>query len=393
MEFPFHQDVIRQLQADGLFRSLRRLEPDPHGHSGRVMIEGRSVILLASNNYLGLADHPRIKEAAIAAIRQYGFGSGASRLISGNGPSYEALEKRIAQFKQTEAALVFSTGYMANLGILPCLIPSEGLVIADRLCHASLIDGCRMSGCRFRVYEHGDLDQLKRLLVKKPVHQPTLIVTDGVFSMDGDIAPLSRLVELAERYGAIVFVDDAHATGVIGKEGRGTLEHFGLKSGSVIQMGTLGKALGGFGAYVAGSRVLIDFLINKAKTFIYTTALPPAVTAAALAAFDVLEEEPQLRERLWRNRNYYADGLKSLGFDTLNSETPIIPIMIGDDRLTTIVSQRLLEAGVFAPAIRPPTVPKGTSRIRTTIMAPHTREDIDHVLEALGQIARSLRIR
>jgi len=350
------------------------------------------VILLASNNYLGLADHPRVKEAAMTAIRQYGFGSGASRLISGNGPSHEALEKRIAQFKQTEAALIFSTGYMANLGILPCLIPSEGLVVADRLCHASLIDGCRMSAGRFRVYEHGDLDQLERLLVKKPANQPTLIVTDGVFSMDGDIAPLPRLIELAERYGALVFVDDAHATGVIGKEGRGTLEHFGLKPGSAIQMGTLGKALGCFGAYVSGSRVLIDFLINKAKTFIYTTALPPAVTAAALAGFDVLEEEPQLRERLWRNRNYYADGLKSLGFDILKSETPIIPIMIGDDRLAMIISQRLLEAGVFAPAIRPPTVPKGTSRIRTTIMASHTREDIDHVLESLDQIARSLGI-
>ena len=392
MDFSYYQDVIRQLQADGLFRSLRRVEPDPHGHSGRVMFEGRSVILLASNNYLGLADHPRIKEAAIAAIRRYGFGSGASRLISGNGPSHEALEQRIAHFKQTEAALVFSTGYMANLGILPCLISSEGLVIADRLCHASLIDGCRMSGGRFRVYEHGDLDQLERLLSRKPANQPTLIVTDGVFSMDGDIAPLPRLIELAERHGAVVFVDDAHATGVIGKAGRGTLEHFGLKPGSAIQMGTLGKALGCFGAYVAGSRVLIDYLINKARTFIYTTALPPAVTAAALAAFDVLEEEPQHQERLWRNRTYYADGLKSLGMDILNSETPIVPIMIGDDRLATVVSHRLLEAGIFAPAIRPPTVPRGTSRIRTTIMASHTREDIDHVLESLGRIARSLRI-
>jgi 8-amino-7-oxononanoate synthase len=390
MDFTFHHDVIRQLQADGLFRSLRLVEPDPRGHSGRVMIEGRSVILLASNNYLGLADHPRIKEAAIAAIRRYGFGSGASRLISGNTPSHESLEKRIAQFKQTEAALLFSTGYMANLGILSCLIPSEGLVIADRLCHASLIDGCRSSGCRFRVYEHGDLDQLDRLLGKKPAKQATVIVTDGVFSMDGDIAPLPRLVELAERHGADVFVDEAHATGVLGKGGRGTLEHFGLKPRGVIQMGTLGKALGGFGAYVAGSRILIDYLINKAKTFIYTTALPPAVTAAALAAFDVLEEEPQLRERLWKNRNHYANGLKSLGFDILNSETPIIPIMIGDDRLAMTVSQRLLKDGIFAPAIRPPTVPKGTSRIRTTIMASHTPEDIDRALESLGRIARSL---
>ncbi|HEY5593576.1 MAG TPA: 8-amino-7-oxononanoate synthase [Nitrospiria bacterium] len=392
MDFPFHQDVIQRLKADGLFRSLRRVEPDPLGRSGRLMIEGRSVILLASNNYLGLADHPRVKEAAAAAIRQYGFGSGASRLISGNTFPHEALEKRIAQFKRTEAALVFSTGYMANLGILSCLIPSEGLLIADRLCHASLIDGCRASGCRFRVYEHGDTDQLERLLAKKPANQPTVVVTDGVFSMDGDIAPLPALVEIARRHGAAVFVDDAHATGVIGDEGRGTVEHFGLEPQSVIQMGTLGKALGGFGAYAVGSRVFIDYLINRAKTFIYTTALPPAIAAAALAAFDVLEEEPDLRKNLWRNRTYYAEGLKSLGLDTLNSETPIIPIMIGDSRSAVIFSERLLDAGVFAPAIRPPTVPKGTSRIRTTVMATHSRDDLDYVLETVGKIARSMGI-
>jgi 8-amino-7-oxononanoate synthase len=392
MDVPFHQDVIRQLKADGLFRSLRRVEPDPLGRSGRLMIEGRSVILLASNNYLGLADHPRVKEAAAAAIQRYGFGSGASRLISGNASPHAALEERIARFKRTEAALVFSTGYMANLGILSCLIPSEGLLVADRLCHASLIDGCRASGCRLRVYEHGDTDQLERLLAKRPAGQPSVIVTDGVFSMDGDIAPLPALVEIARRHGAAVFVDDAHATGVIGKNGHGTVEHFGLEPQSVIQMGTLGKALGGFGAYAAGSRVFIDYLINKAKTFIYTTALPPAVAAAALAAFDVMEEEPEIRERLWRNRNYYAAGLKSLGFDTLNSETPIIPILIGDSRSAVTFSERLLDAGVFAPAIRPPTVPKGTSRIRTTVMATHSRDDLDYVLETLGKIARSMEI-
>lgn len=388
----FYHDVIHQLKAEGLFRSLRHIDPARSDLAGRVTIEGRSVILLASNDYLGLADHPRVKEAAIQAIHQYGFGSGASRLISGNSAPYEALEKRIARFKATEAALVFSTGYMANLGVLSCLLPPDGLLLTDRLCHASLIDGCRLSGRRFRVFWHGNLNPLERLLAKRPSNQPTVIVTDGVFSMDGDIAPLPALVELARRYGATVFVDDAHATGVIGKEGRGTLDHFGMTSQDVIQMGTFGKALGGFGAYVAGSRILMDYLINKAKPFIYTTALPPAVTAAALAALEVLEEEPELLARLWRNRNYYAAGLKSVGFNTLNSETPILPLMIGDGQRALLFSERLLEAGIFAPAIRPPTVPKGASRIRTTVMATHTREDLDYVLETLGKIARSLGI-
>jgi 8-amino-7-oxononanoate synthase len=388
----FYQDAVQQLKADGLFRSLRRVDPDPDGRSGRVMIDGRSAILLASNNYLGLADHPRVKEAALAAIQRYGVGSGASRLISGNTSPHEALEERIARFKRTEAALVFSTGYMANIGILSGLVPPEGLLIADRLCHASLIDGCRLSGCRFRVYEHANVGQLDRLLAQKPAGQPAVVVTDGVFSMDGDIAPLPALVEMAQRYNAAVFVDDAHATGVIGKKGRGTVDHFGLEPQSVIQMGTLGKALGCFGAYAAGSRVFIDYLINKAKTFIYTTALPSAVAAAASAAIDVLEQEPDHLERLWRNRNYFAAGLKSLGFDTLNSDTPIIPIMIGDSRSALHFSERLLEAGIFAPAIRPPTIPKGTSRIRTTVMATHSRDDLDYVLEALGKIARSLGI-
>jgi len=368
------------------------MEPDPLGRSGRLMIDGRSVILLASNNYLGLADHPRIKEAAANAIRQYGLGSGAARLISGNSPPLTALEERIARFKQTEAALVFNTGYMANLGILSCLIPSDGLLIADRLCHASLIDGCRASECRFRVYEHGNLGQLDRILSKRPSNQAAVIVTDGVFSMDGDIAPLPALVDLARRRGAAVYLDDAHATGVLGKGGRGTVEHFGLEPQSVIQMGTLGKALGCFGAYVTGSRTFIDYLINKAKTFIYTTALPPAVAAAATTAFEILEDEPEIRDNLWRNRTYFSEGLKSIGFDTMNSETPIIPILIGESRAAVLFAERLLENGIFAPAIRPPTVPKGTSRIRTTVMATQGADDLDEALEVLGKTARAMGI-
>jgi 8-amino-7-oxononanoate synthase len=392
MEHRFFQETLRQLKADGLFRSLRDVEPDSLGRSGRVTIDGRSVILLASNNYLGLANHPRINAAAISAIQRYGYGSGASRLISGNSPLHRSLEERIARFKRTEAALVFSTGYMANTGILSCMNPPDGLVIADRLCHASLIDGCRLSGSRFKVYEHKNTAQLERLLTKRPEGQPALVVTDGVFSMDGDIAPLDELVGIGRRHRAAVFVDDAHATGVIGSEGRGSIEHFGMDPQDAVQMGTLGKALGCFGAYVAGSRVLIDYLTNRARTFVYTTALPPAAAAAALAAFEVLEEEPEHRERLWAHRNFYAEGLKSLGFNTMNSETPIIPILIGDTVSALRFSERLLEAGIFAPAIRPPTVPKGTARLRTTVMSTHTRSDLEYVLETLGKIAHSLEI-
>jgi 8-amino-7-oxononanoate synthase len=288
--------------------------------------------------------------------------------------------------------LVFSTGYMANTGILSCLNPPEGLLIADRLCHASLIDGCRISGSRFKVYEHKNTAQLERLLAKRPEGQPALVVTDGIFSMDGDIAPVDELVRIGKRYGADVFVDDAHATGVIGSDGRGSIAHFGIDPQDAIQMGTLGKALGCFGAYVAGSQILIDYLTNRAKTFIYTTALPPAAAAAALAAFEVLEQEQEHRERLWANRNFYAEGLKSLGFNTMDSETPIIPILIGDTGSALRFSGRLLEAGIFAPAIRPPTVPKGTARLRTTVMATHTRDDLEYVLETLGKIAHSLEI-
>jgi len=386
------QETIRQLKAEGLFRSLRTVEPDPQGRPGRVAIQGRSVILMASNNYLGLADHPRVKAAVISAVHRYGFGSGASRLISGNSTLHRSLEERISKFKRTEDAVVFSTGYMANTGILPCLAPSNGLLLADRLCHASLIDGCRLSRARFKIFDHSNLDRLERLLSMKPDVQRALIVTDGVFSMDGDIAPLDRLVALGRRHGAAVFVDDAHATGVIGAEGRGTIEHFRMDPHDAIQMGTLGKALGCFGAYVAGSRNLINYIVNKAKTFIYTTALPPSSAAAALAAFDILEEEPEHRQRLWRNRNRYVEGLKSLGFDTLNSESPIVPIMVGDNSTAVRLSERLLDSGIFAPAIRPPTVPKGTARLRTTVMATHSTDDLDYVLETLGKVARSLGI-
>ena len=384
----YGEELNRLKEAD-LYRFLRRVESEQGPH---VMINGKPYILLAGNNYLGLADHPKVREAAIEAIHRYGVGSGASRLISGNMALHEELETRLAHFKGTEAALIFSTGYMANLALLSCLIPEDGLILLDRLCHASLIDGARLSGRPYRVYGHKDLNKLERLLQRKPQGQSALIVTDGVFSMDGDIAPLPQLISLARQYGAQVLVDDAHATGVLGIHGRGTLEHFGVSPSedSVIQMGTLGKAIGTFGAYVAGSHDLIEYLINKARTFIYTTALPPAVCAATAAALDLIEKEPELRVRLWKNRTHFYEGLHSLGFDTLQSETPILPILISDSHKALKLAEALFDEGIFAPAIRPPTVPKGTSRIRMTVMATHAKADLDRALEVLGKTGKAL---
>ena len=385
-----YSDELNRLKEAGLYRFLRRVESEQGPH---VMIGGKPYILLAGNNYLGLANHPQVRQAAIEAIHRYGVGSGASRLISGNMALHEELEMRLAHFKGTEAALIFSTGYMANLSLLSCLIPEDGLILLDRLCHASLIDGARLSGRPYRVYGHRDLNKLERLLERKPQGQPALIVTDGVFSMDGDIAPLPQLISLAREHGAQVLVDDAHATGVLGAHGRGTVEHFGLSPSTrdgLLQMGTLGKAIGTFGAYVAGSRDLIEYLINKARTFIYTTALPPAVCAATMAALDLIEKEPELRIRLWQNRNHLFEGLHSLGFDTLESETPILPILIPDNDKALRLAEMLFDEGILAPAIRPPTVPKGTSRIRIAVMATHTKDDLNRVLEVLGKAGKAL---
>ena len=383
------REELERLKQRGLYRFLRRVDSEQGPH---VVINGRSCILLAGNNYLGLANHPDVRQAAIEAIQQYGVGSGASRLISGNMALHQELETRLARFKGTRAALVFSTGYMANLSILSCLVPENGLILLDRLCHASLIDGARLSGRRYRIYSHRDLDKLEQLLKKKPRHNSALIVTEGIFSMEGDIAPLPQLLYLARQYGARILVDEAHATGVLGRHGRGTLEHFGLDSSSeeLLQMGTLGKAIGAFGAFVVGNDDMIEYLINKARAFIYTTALPPAVCAAAIAALDLIEKEPERRTQLWQNRNVLHQGLQNLGFDTLNSETPILPILITESDKAMELSEILFEHGIYAPAIRPPTVPKRTSRIRMTVMTDHTPSDLNRVLEVLEKAKTTL---
>ncbi|HJU05434.1 MAG TPA: 8-amino-7-oxononanoate synthase [Nitrospiraceae bacterium] len=357
-----------------------------------VTIDGRTTILMASNNYLGLATHPALKHAAIQATEQFGVGSGASRLVSGTQPPHHELEMALARFKGTESALIFSSGYLANLGLVSILMERGGLIVADRLCHASLIDGCRLSRADFRVFRHRDLSHLEMLLAKRGRGPNTLIVTDGIFSMDGDAAPLLDLLNLADRYGARVLVDDAHGTGVMGRGGRGTLEHFGVDFRLPFHMGTLSKALGTSGAYVAGPASLIELLANTARSFIYTTSLPPATAAASVAALHILRNEPDRRSRLWENRHYFYHRIKALGFRLTDTVSPIIPVLIGDAQKAVTMADRLLHYGVYAPAIRPPTVPRDTSRIRTTVTSEHTREQLDRVVSTFHQAGQELGI-
>lgn len=372
------------LARRSLLRRLRTIESAP---GTEVDLEGHRVLLFSSNNYLDLAAHPRITEAAINAIRRYGVGAGASRLVSGSLRPHRELEERLAAFKRVEATLVFTTGYQANLGLIPTLAEERAVIYADRLCHASLIDACRLCEIPLRIYRHRDYMQLSRLLQKG--HASALVVTDGVFSMDGDVAPLPDLYKAVEQSVATLVVDDAHGTGVMGHTGRGTVEHWGLEGLPIVQMGTLSKALGGLGGFVAGSRDLIEYLVNRARPFIYTTALPPALAAAALAALDVIEAEPERRERLWSLRHRLHEGIRQLGFDTLDSQSPIIPLLVGDTDAACSLSEALLAHGIYAPAIRPPTVPAGTSRIRMSVTAGHRPEQIDYALEALSKICAS----
>lgn len=370
----------------------RRLRTMVSATGPTVVLEGREVILLSSNNYLGLATHPTVVKAAIAATQQYGAGAGAARLVCGSLTPHQTLETALARFKGTEAALTFAAGYLANIGAIPTLIGKNGLILADRLCHASLIDGCRLSGAMFRVYHHRDMHHLERLLARRPSGRPTLIVTDGLFSMDGDIAPMQDIVQLAERYDAMIYVDDAHGTGILGRTGRGTLEHCEIESRVPYHMGTLSKALGSAGGYMTGSAAFIAYLVNTCRSFTYTTAPTPGSAAAAVAALQIIEQEPQRRTRLWENRAQLVQGLVRLGFHLAASESPILPIIVGDPDRAMTMAQSLLDHGVYAPAIRPPTVPPATSRIRLTITADHTPEQIDRALVILEQAGRSINL-
>ena len=371
-------DEIASLKTRGLHRALSTIGS---AQTPRIIKDGRELILLSSNNYLGLTTHPKVKKAAMEAIERYGTGVGGSRLTTGNNDLHNRLEERIAKFKGTEDAVVFSTGYVANIGTISALMKKGDLILSDELNHASIIDGCRMSRAEVVVYPHRDVSCIEKTL-RASKHPGKLIVTDGVFSMDGDIAPLPEIVEVAEKYDAMVMVDDAHATGVLGKHCRGTADYFNVDVD--VNMGTLSKALASAGGYVAGSDELVDYLRNMARPFIYSTALPPPAVAAAMAAIDVIETENPAK-KLRQNVAIYKNGLEDMGF-TVESKTQIIPLMTGDTENTIKAAGELEKLGVFAPAIRPPTVPEGSGRVRTSIMATHSEHDIKEALCAISVI-------
>jgi len=381
-------DELDALRAEGLYRSMRVIKG---AQGSRVELDGRQVILLCSNNYLGLADHPALKRAAVEGVA-LGVGSGASRLVSGTMELHERLESRIASFKGTEKALLFNSGYSANTGIISALVGRGDAIFSDRLNHASIVDGAQLSRAGFYRYPHRDTAALERMLQEKGGKGRRLIVTDGVFSMDGDIAPLEKLVHLAREYGALLMVDDAHGSGVLGASGRGSGELCGVMDGIDIHMGTLGKGLGSFGAYAAASGTICDYLVNKARSFIFSTSLPPAVLAASIAALDLVDspEGGELREKLSGNVALFKQRLQEAGFQTMGSETQIVPIFVGPAEATMEFSRRLLEQGVFVQGIRPPTVPAGSCRLRCTIMATHELSDLEFAAETISRVGKEL---
>lgn len=379
-------DELAALEQKGLRFRLRVLEGEQKPVS---VFDGRRVINLSSNNYLGLTTHPRLRAAAHAALDREGVGSGAVRTISGTMAIHMELEEKIAAFKRTEAAVVFQSGFTANAGAVSALLGREDFIISDELNHASIIDGARLSRATIKVFPHKDVAAAEaRLQEVAALPGRKLLITDGVFSMDGDIAPLPALCALAERYGAIMMVDDAHASGVLGQNGRGTVDHFGLHGRVDVQVGTLSKAIGALGGYVCGRRELIEFLYHRGRPFLFSTSHPPAVAATCLAALQVLEAEPERIERLWENTRFFQSGLARLGFDTGASETPITPIMIGEGRKAMAFSAALFAAGLLATGIAFPTVPEGKARLRTIVTATHTREELTQALDILARVAR-----
>jgi glycine C-acetyltransferase len=385
------KERLAELDEQGLSLHPRILE-GPTG--ARARFDGRDVINLASNNYLGLANHPRMNAAAAAAAAELGAGSGAVRTIAGTMSSHRVLERRFAAFKHAEEALMFQSGFTANAGTVAAILDREDVIVSDRLNHASIIDGARLSRAEIKVFEHKDAEHADALLAEtaRPGRRQ-LLITDGVFSMDGDIAPLPALVEVAEKHGAIMMLDDAHASGVLGAGGAGTVDHFGLHGRVDIQVGTLSKAIGVLGGFIAGPHHLIEWLVNRGRPYLFSTSAPPAVTAACIEALDIMRDEPERLSRLWSNTELFKAGLHDLGYDTGMSETPITPVITGDEGTTQAFARRLFEEGVFTPAIVYPTVAKGRARVRTIVTADHTEDDLREATEIFGRIGTELGLR
>jgi glycine C-acetyltransferase len=377
------------LRAKGIFYRPRVLETE---QKSTVIIDGHEVITLSSNNYLGLTIHPRLREAAIKAVEKYGVGSGSVRTIAGTMTLHNELEEKLARFKHTEASLTFQSGYATNLGVISAIMLEGDMIISDELNHASIIDGIRLCKSPRKVYPHKDMAGLRRALEESRGANKVMVVTDGVFSMDGDIAPLPQIVELAEEYGAFVMVDDAHSSGVLGKNGRGSVSHFGLDGRVALQIGTLSKGIGALGGYVACSQDMRDFLLQRARPVLFSTSHPPSVVATCIAALEILEEDNSLVERLWENTSFFKRGLQQLGFNTGHSETPITPVIVGEGALAMRFSKRLFEEGVFAQGIVFPTVPADKCRVRTIVTAIHTSEELSKALDIFERVGRELQI-
>jgi glycine C-acetyltransferase len=387
--FEYLAEELDQLKHEGLFRSLTELESE---QGAKVRIKGKEVIQLSSNNYLGLTTHPTLCQAAIKAVEEFGAGTGSVRTIAGTFQMHEEFEKKLAKFKHTEASIVFQSGFTANVGVLSSLLQEQDVVISDELNHASIIDGIRLTKAARRIYKHSNMEDLEAALKETQSYRKRLVVTDGVFSMDGDIALLPQIVELCEKYDALIMVDDAHASGVLGSNGRGTVDHFELNGRVHIQVGTLSKAIGVLGGYIASTQTVRDYLIHKARPFLFSTSHPPAVTAACDAAIDVLINEPELIEKLWENTKFFKEKLNRLGFDTGKSDTPITPVMIGDGATCMKFSDLLFEEGVYAQGIAFPTVAKGKARIRTIVTAVHTKEELEQAAKAFEKVGKQLNI-
>ena len=379
-------DVLR---AQGIFNRPRVLETE---QKATVTIDGQEVITLSSNNYLGLTVHPRLREAAIKAIEKYGVGTGSVRTIAGTMTLHNELEEKLARFKHTEASLTLQSGYATNLGVICAVMQEDDMIISDELNHASIIDGIRLCKSPRKIYPHKDMAGLRRVLEESRGANKVMVVTDGVFSMDGDIAPLPKIVDLAEEFGAFVMVDDAHSSGVLGKNGRGSVNHFGLDGRVALQIGTLSKGIGALGGYVACSQDMRDFLLQRARPVLFSTSHPPSIVATCIAALEILEEDSSLVERLWENTVFFKRGLQQLGFNTGNSETPITPVIVGEGALAMRFSKRLFEEGVFAQGIVFPTVPVDKCRVRTIVSAIHTNDELSRALGIFARVGKELKI-